>query len=227
MEKNKGLYVAGITLAVIIIAAGIIVYEKKQSPPEQNENKQKALEIAATIKADDHILGNPQAEISLVEYSDIECPFCRTFHGTMQKLMADYGQTGKLNWAYRHFPLTNIHPNAPKQAEATECAAELGGNDKFWSYLDKLIITTIAEKNPETDLINVATETGLDKDKFTQCLNSGKYAQKIQGISIEAENAGAQGTPFSIIKKGSKIIPVPGALPYETMKDNIEQLLKD
>lgn len=227
MEKNKGLYIAGLTLAAMIIVAGVIIYEKKQSPPEQNENEQKALEIATTIKADDHILGNPQAEISLVEYSDIECPFCRTFHDTMQKLMVDYGQTGKLNWVYRHLPLVNVHPNALKQAEATECAAELGGNDKFWSYLDKLIVTTIAEKNPEANLINVATEIGLDKDKFTQCLNSGKYAQKIQGTSIEAENAGAQGTPFSVIKKGTKIVTVPGALPYETLKQNIEQLLKN
>src|SRR6185436_7093141 len=78
----------------------------------------------------DHILGNPNAEVIMVEYSDLECPFCKEFHSTLRRVMNEYGKDGKVAWVYRHFPIDSLHPKARKEAEATECAAELGGESK-------------------------------------------------------------------------------------------------
>lgn len=86
----------------------------------------------------DHISGNPQAELMLVEYSDPECPFCKRFHETMIQVMKEYGTQGKVAWAYRHFPLDAIHSKARHEAEAVECAGELGGNEKLWEYVNTL-----------------------------------------------------------------------------------------
>jgi protein-disulfide isomerase len=88
------------------------------------------------LKADDHVLGDPNANIVIIEYSDLECPFCQRFHDSMLQVMDEYGKKGEVAWVYRHFPLDNIHPNARKQAEGAECATELGGNDGFWKLVD-------------------------------------------------------------------------------------------
>jgi protein-disulfide isomerase len=89
-----------------------------------------------TIKADDHVFGNPNANIVIIEYSDLECPFCIRFHATMHQLMALHKEQNDIAWVYRHFPLS-IHPNAMKEAEATECVYDQGGNEMFWKYIDR------------------------------------------------------------------------------------------
>lgn len=94
------------------------------------------------VTPNEHIKGNPNAEVFVIEYSDPECPFCKRFHETMKSVMQEYGDTGKVAWVYRHFPLDALHTKARKEAEAFECAAELGGNVKFWEYADKLFEIT-------------------------------------------------------------------------------------
>jgi len=88
------------------------------------------------VSADDHILGDINSEIIVVEYSDLDCPFCKVFHPTMHQVVEK--SEGKVAWVYRHYPIPQLHPNAPKKAEETECAWELGGNDAFWKYADKV-----------------------------------------------------------------------------------------
>ncbi len=101
----------------------------------------------------DHIAGNAQADIIIVEYSDTECPFCKKFHETMIQVMDEYGKSGKVAWVYRHFPLDALHKKARKEAEATECAAELGGNDKFWEYLNLMMKITPANDQLDLNLL--------------------------------------------------------------------------
>ena len=83
---------------------------------------------------EDHLKGSIDAPVALIEYSDLECPFCKRFHPEVQKAVEKY--ENQIVWAYRHFPLEAIHPSARPLAEGSECAAQLGGNDKFWEYID-------------------------------------------------------------------------------------------
>lgn len=104
-----------------------------------------------SVNEGDHLRGDPKATVKIVEFSDLECPFCKNFHFTMQQIMSEY--PGKVSWAYRHFPLDSLHPKARKEAEASECAAELGGNDGFWSYVDKLFEITPSNNGLDPNLL--------------------------------------------------------------------------
>lgn len=90
----------------------------------------------APVTAADHLNGDINAPIKIVEYSDIDCPFCKRFHATLEQVKALYGD--KVVWVYRHFPITQLHPDSFNKSHASECVAELGGNDKFWQYLKLL-----------------------------------------------------------------------------------------
>ncbi len=177
------------------------------------------------VTDEDWVRGDRNAKISIIEFSDTECPFCKRFHPTMQQIVKEY--QGKVNWVYRHFPLTSIHPKAPKEAEATECAGELGGNDGFWAYLDRLFeITPSNNRLDLAQLPQIAEDVGLDRKKFEECLASGKYAKKVQDHSNQAIAAGAKGTPYSVIVAGDKKIPVSGAVPVERVKSILDSLLQ-
>jgi protein-disulfide isomerase len=88
------------------------------------------------ISEKDHVRGDRDAQIVLIEYSDFQCPFCSRFHPTAQQVVEEFN--GQVMWVYRHFPLDSIHPVARKAAEASECVAELGGNDAFWNFVDTI-----------------------------------------------------------------------------------------
>lgn len=189
-------------------------------PPQPAGNIQ-----LAPITAQDWVKGKRNAKVSVVEFSDTECPFCKRFHPTMQQLVKEY--PNNVNWVYRHFPLTSLHPKAPKEAEATECAGELGGNDGFWKYLDKLFEVTPANNGLDpAQLPQIAQDVGLNRQKFETCLNSGKYAAKVQEHATQAVAAGAQGTPYSVVVKGDQKTPVSGAVPYEQLKQIVEDVLR-
>lgn len=180
------------------------------------------------VTADDHILGNPNASLVIVEYSDLECPFCKQFHTTMRRVMDEYGADGKVAWVYRHFPINELHPKARKEAEATECANELGGPTKFWQYTNMVYDTTISNNTLDpAQLPIIAGKVGLDVKAFNTCLASGKYANLVEAEYQDAVKAGGQGTPNSIIisKDGTKTV-VQGAQPYENLKATIDALLQ-
>lgn len=174
------------------------------------------------VTKDDHVRGDFNAPITLVEYSDTECPFCKRFHPTMLRVLEEY--PGKVRWVYRHFPLTQIHPKAPKEAEATECASE---QDKFWEYLDRLFEVTPSNNNLDlAELPKIAGSVGLNVAKFTQCLESGKYAKRVEQDLQDAISAGSQGTPNTILidAEGEKT-SISGAQPYENVKALIDSKL--
>ncbi|MDQ5912551.1 MAG: hypothetical protein QG568_766 [Patescibacteria group bacterium] len=192
----------------------------------------------APVTAVDHIQGDAsKATVTIIEYSDTECPFCKRHHQTISKIFAEYGKDNKVAWVYRHFPL-DFHKKAPKEAEATECANELGGSKAFWDY-----IGVIYDKTPSNDGLDLALlpefadQVGLDKVAFKKCLDSGKYAAKITEATNAGLKAGARGTPYTVlvVRQGSKTQNIPlvneqgsslGALPYESMKAVIDSFLK-
>lgn len=182
------------------------------------------LDAMTPVSNDDHIKGNPNAKIKIVEYSDTECPFCKRFHMTMNDLMKEYGDNGDVAWVYRHMPLPMLHKKAQKEAEATECAYEQGGNQAFWKYLDRLMeITPSNDGLAESELQNIAKFTGLNISKFNECLQSGRIASKVDAMSKNGAETGGNGTPWSIIVGPNEKLPLSGAMPIDTVK----QMIKD
>ena len=168
----------------------------------------------APITADDHIRGNPKAAITLVEYSDFECPFCGRLHPTMQQLLSEYD--GQIRLVYRHFPLNSIHPNAQKAAEASECAAEQG---KFWEYHDLLFAN---QQSLGTASLKIyAGQLGLGQNQFDRCLDSSKYAVKVSADQQDGQINGVTGTPGTFVNGQL----VKGAVPITTFQQIIQDLL--
>jgi len=186
------------------------------------------------ITADDHIRGNPNAPLMIVEYSDFDCVFCHSFHSTLQKIIDNYGATGQVAWVYRHFPITSLHPSAGYLAEASECVAELGGNDAFWKFADMVFLERSVDpatgQLPPTDLSRVpefASLSGVNKDDFQSCLDSGRNKSKVEEDFNNAVAIGGNGTPHSVIVVGDQTYEISGgAQPYEMVKQMVDSLLK-
>ena len=179
------------------------------------------------VGTDDHILGNPNATVKIMEFSDLECPFCKQFHATMLRIIDEYGRDGKVAWIYKHFPLDQIHPKARKEAEAAECANELGGNEKFWAYIGRLFEITPSNNGLDlAELPNIAEFAGLDRGRFEACLESGKYQEKIENDLRAGLQAGALGTPYSVAigPLGEQSV-INGAQSYDYVKSVVESLL--
>ena len=177
----------------------------------------------------DHIRGNlSKATVAVIEYSDMECPFCKRVHPTYLQIMKEYGT--KVVWVYRHFPLS-FHQNAQKEAEASDCASELGGNDAFWKYTDKIFERTTSNGTgfPLDNLVPLAKEIGLNEAKFKSCLDSGKYAKHVQDEEASGANAGVNGTPgnFVVNLKTQKSQMITGAQPFSAFQSAIDAALKD
>lgn len=217
-----------IVLAGIIIAGAMYFGDGPKTEKKAVDTAPKTgLNQVRAISAEDHIRGNPNAKIVIVEYSDTECPFCSRFHNTMKQIMDEYGKGGKVAWVYRHSPLDQLHSKARNEAVALECASELGGNDKFWAYTDRIYEITPANNGLDpAELPKIAEYVGLDIAKFNSCLTSGKYDAKIQADLENAQATGANGTPWSvIIVDGQAEQSLNGAYPYANVKQIIDTLL--
>jgi len=215
------------------IDKGIQRYVDKQQQDQQaaQANQQKAAnEKAKNVKglqADDHLRGNKNPDIVLIEYSDVECPFCKRFHPTAKEMIA---KDANVAWVYRHFPLNFHDPLATKEAIATECVAKIGGEEKFWKYLDLLYATTTSNGRglKVEDLSKYASQVGVDGDAVQKCIDDGKIIEKVQQDIKEGSAAGVTGTPGNIllnVKTGETRL-LPGAVPYSVIKQAIEELRK-
>jgi protein-disulfide isomerase len=234
VEKKSSLSVPlAIVLAGALIAGAVYMKGPSSQAPVAAVNQYAKGAEAKNAKVEplsesDHILGSPTAEITVFEYSDTECPYCKNFHKVMKQIMNEYGKDGSVAWVYRHMPLKQLHSKAMREAAATECAAEVGGKAKFWDY-----INTIFERTPSNDgldpaeLPKIAKDIGIDVVAFNNCLDSGKYDKKLEDDVQKGIAAGAEGTPYSVIvtKKG-ETFPIPGYVPYTEFKSIIDGILK-
>ena len=224
-----GALIAGSVYLGTSKSGGNVAVNDSQSQPAAQQAGN--LDQMAKITASDHVRGNPDAPVKIVEYSDFECPFCKRFHDTMNQVMDEYGKDGQVAWVYRHFPLDQLHPvKARKEAVATECAAELGGNDAFWKYADRFFELTPSnnQTNIDTVLPQIAREIGLDEVKFASCLASNKYDAHIESDIQNAVATGGNGTPWSIVvAPNGKKYPLSGAQPYASVKQLIDLALQE
>lgn len=208
------------------VEKGIFAFLEKQRRAEEERPNKLAANVAAPGTGD-HVYGNPKAALTVIEYSDFECPFCKSVHATIKRVVDE--SNGQINWVYRHFPLENHNPGALKQAEASECAAQLGGNDAFWKYTDALYARTRSGGRgfPLDNLVPLAQEFGLDKAAFEQCVNSGKFARKVEQQMRDGVRAGISGTPGNILYHGKsgRAIALHGAQPYERFRAAADSML--
>lgn len=221
---------AAIVVAAALIAGAIYLNGKNNAAVAPVDDTPKEVTLRP-VDAKDHIRGNPNAPIVLIEYSDYDCPFCSQFHATMQRAMDKHGTSGKVAWVYRHFPLKQLHPNAAKIAAASECVAEIAGNEAFWTFTDLIFSEKPVEqrKNPQTGemedylgftdmtrLGEFAQKAGADRGRFDLCVSSGKYNDAVDASLDEAIGTGGTGTPHTLVVAGNKILTtLPGAIPFE------------
>lgn len=176
------------------------------------------------IQDDDVVRGNPNAPITLVEYSDFTCHFCKKFfHDTFPKLLSEYIETGKVRFVYRDFPRGLGSPL--RAADAARCAGE---QNAYWPMHDRLF-NSDGQFSPD-NLNKFAAELQLKEGQFSQCLDEHKYFPDIEKDLKDAGTLGIRGTPAFVIfptkvPDDPNLILIPGAFPYETFKEEIDKLL--
>lgn len=206
---------------------------KEQQEKQANAQKDQEKEIAEkaknlkTVSKDDHIRWDTKADITFVEYSDFECPYCKRFHETVKQVMTTYWD--KINWVYRHYPLPFHWEIAQKEAEASECVAEMSWNEKFWEFADLVYSTT--KSNwwlEESQLYDIAGKIWVDKSKLKECVSSWKFAEKVKKDVEEWSNAWVNWTPWNFVidNKTWKITPIVWAQPFENIKQVIDWIVK-
>lgn len=215
-----------LTIPFAIIAGGIIVaiavYVSQPKAPAKIIGDPA---LVRPVSASDHIFGNPAAPVVIVEYSDFDCTYCKGFRDTLHQIIANVGVNGKVAWVFRHFPLSEIHPNARTHARASECVSATAGNDAFWKFSNALFA------NQSVDISRygeIASSVGISGDAFANCFSntSSTIEEHITADRQNALDVGATGTPYSIILvNGNATVVMDGAYSYDAVKQLIDQAL--
>lgn len=198
------------------IKSGVDISTLTNQPQEtlatQLQGKQTATGGAVNIAtADDPYTGPQNAKVTVVEFADFECPYCQEAFPIVREMETLYKD--KVKFIYRDFPVEYLHPEAPKAAEAAECAHE---QNKFWQMHDKLFINQ--DKLQIPDLKNYAQQIGLDVNRFNNCLDSGKYETEVSDDLQDGINAGVTGTPTWFVN-GTKVVGVIPAADFKKLLD--------
>ncbi len=208
-----------IIVAGVLIAIAIFITNSPKAPTEE------ALDTKSTLSfnlkdPNEHVLGSANAKVVMIEYSDIDCPFCRKFHPVMEQIVAEYD--GDVAWVYRHFPLEGLHPDAFTKAKATECIAQALGNDAFWKYMDVLIKNEVAVSMLDDEAVKI----GMTADAFNTCMDGTASDEAVQADIQSGISIGTTGTPNTILinSKGEQEI-IKGAADYASVKAKIDLLL--
>lgn len=234
---NKVFIPVSIIVAGLIIAGAVVLTKNADNTKPQVANNERPKIELSPITDQDHIKGNPDAEILIVEYSDFECPYCAMFQGTMKRIADEYVDSGRVAWVYRHFPIQK-HETSRPLSEASECVADLGGEDKFWDFTDEIFSRIVKNlEDGKTDysvkpeeMTDFVSSLGIDINEYNACVSEGRFAQKVEdayqdGLNIAKVDRGF-GTPYNIIvTKDGVQIPIVGNQPYAAVKQLIESIL--
>jgi len=235
MSKNLQTYLVpgSIIVAGILISVGLFYGEGNDvsaveghgQPQEERfgNNNSPVAENIRPIDEDDHIRGDRGARVSIVEFSDFECPFCARLHPTLIRITQEY--EGEVNWVYRHLPLS-IHKNAISSARASECVAGLAGNEAFWEFSDALFNN---QNSLGQDLYNqLALKYGITVTDLQSCMNSSVIIQAVDQDAQDAARSGGRGTPYVVVvRDDGAVFPFSGALRYDQVRGIIEQALRN
>ena len=196
---------------------------QNQLPTEQSN-------LPVKISADnDPIIGNPDAPITIIEFSDFQCPFCARFYTqTLPLIHEEYIEPGKVKLVFRDYPIQSIHPNAVPSAVASECANEQG---KFKEMHDMLFEKQNEWSGQETaDALSLfsqyATKIQLEQERFDSCLTNGKYIEEIKKDLDDGRDYGVSGTPgFFVGNDQIGYVELKGAQPFDSFKKVIDAQL--
>ena len=223
-------------LVVVVIIGAFVMFNGNNTTVTGNvpAGNQEPTTAKATVD-DDAVLGNEDAPVTIIEFSDYQCPFCRKFWTeTLGQIKSEYIDTGKVKLVFRDFPLSSLHPQAQASAEAAECVKEKGGDEAYFKMHDKMfseqnIIDSGSVSGPVTksavytndNLKKWAKDLGYD---ISSCLDSGKYKSEVAKDTSDAAAAGLQGTPgFVIMKSGDKEgATLKGAYPLSAFKQALD-----
>lgn len=178
--------------------------------------------VVPQITDQDYVKGDANAAITLIEFTDLQCPYCSSFHNTVNQLLQEY--SGQIKVTIKHFPLS-FHAHAKDAAIGAECAGEQG---KYWEYVDAVFENQSGLGDGGIDFLKEqASSIGLNEGEFSSCLTSGNFDAKINQHYSDSIKAGAQGTPYSLlVKPGQEPVTINGAQPIETVKGIVDGLLK-
>jgi protein-disulfide isomerase len=227
--KPRAWYPAGMnrewTVPLAIIFAGVVIAFATYSvrhhdiPTLTTENPS----AVRAVDLSDHVLGNPAAPVTIIEYADIDSEFSKDFQKVMEQVLQDYGSNGNIAWVYRHIP-TDTQSNSEMHAEAAECVAALSGTNNFFKFIDAL--QTAAPGQNEFDPAGydaIVTALGLSSGTFDQCMAAHTYRVRVDGDYANAQAIGATGTPFSVLLiRGQKPAVIEGSVPYPVLKQIID-----
>lgn len=210
-----------ILLAGLMVAIAIYVVRVKHNVEVGTGTP----EAVRAVMPSDHIIGNPGAPVTIIEYADIDSAYSKSFQLTMEQIMSEYADGGKVAWVYRHFPLTTAHDNAASHALASECAASLSVPTTFFRFIDAMQAAAPGENeyNPNGYPL-LLSQFGIDRTAFEKCMVAGTFTKRVHDDYANALAAGATGSPFVILLvHGQKPAPINGALPYAAIKKLIDQ----
>lgn len=177
--------------ALIIGTPAFVFLARHGTPPPPEPVSPQAL-AEHLVRPDSHMTGNPQAVVTVVEFGDFECPYCQGAELVAREIRRKFGT--QVRFVFRQFPMTGIHPQAEKAAEASECAAEQG---KFWKAVEKFY--DLQTDLSEPTLVRYAGELGLDQRRFRECLSSGRMAARVERDVVDARTLGVSKTPTFFI----------------------------
>ncbi len=211
--------------------AASVVFEDDAEDADDDDYAPSAADLAAAgaptvptaqgvpaVDDGDYIRGDVDAPITIIEYSDFECPYCERFHPTMEQVMEEYD--GQVRWVLRNFPLS-FHPNAEDAGVAAECAGQQG---KFWEYGDELFANRASLG--EDYYVELAGDFDLNISEFTTCYEGDEARSKVRAQATGGAAAGVTGTPGSfIIDEDGNATPIKGALPYSSVAAAIDAML--
>ncbi len=203
---SSSLQITWVLLVTILTLSGLfVIHDREQSSLQLREeqyaraNRAQQAREEFQVSPSEHIRGNlNEARVIVIEYSDTECPYCKTFHGKFQEQIFQI-HPNKVAWVYRHYPLS-IYPRSRKEAEALECATEQGGNNMFWAYLEALFEITPSENRLEPEeLPKLAKKLALDVPAFQNCLTQGRYEGEVSAQHLKGSKSGVNQAPSVIL----------------------------
>jgi protein-disulfide isomerase len=214
-QNNPYLIPGAIVLAGCMIAVAMMVSGEGAAPATGGTVALEADVLPVT--AEDHVLGPRDADVFLIEYSDYRCSFCSKFHSTIMQVLEE--NEGRVAWVYRHTP---YQPGGYEAAVASECIAELAGEEAFWQYTNDAL-ENFRDLNAEWHRAK-AIELGADGDEFDACYTSGRHDERIAETTLNSQELGGQGTPFNVLlTRNNGVIKFPGAQPKERVDRFLER----